>query len=73
MRTGERGYALLLALVVVATLAFVVLASARVLSDVTASTVRLQESRNEVVAAESLLSRAAFLLRSRRRSRIRRR
>jgi type II secretory pathway component PulK len=62
MRAGERGYALLLALVVVATLAFVVLASARVLNDVTVSTVRLQESRNEVVAAESLLSRAAFLL-----------
>lgn len=62
MRAGERGYALMLALVVVATLAFVVLASARVLNDVTVSTVRLQESRNEVVAAESLLSRAAFLL-----------
>lgn len=62
MRTGERGYALLLAIVVVVALALTVLASARVLSDVTISTSRLQEGRNEIVAAESVLSRAAFLL-----------
>lgn len=62
MRAGERGYALLLAIVVVAALALTVLASARVLGDVTVSTARLQESRNEIVAAESLLSRLAFLL-----------
>lgn len=62
MRAGERGYALLLAIAVVATLALVALASARVLSDVTVSTARLEENRNQVVAAESLLSRVAFLL-----------
>jgi len=62
MRTGERGYALILAIAVVAILALVVLSSARALSDVTTSTARLQESQRETVAAESLLTRMAFLL-----------
>lgn len=62
MRSGERGFALILAIFVVALLAFMVLASARALGDVATSTARLQESRNELVAAESLLSRTAFLV-----------
>lgn len=60
MRGGERGYALLLAIFVVAALALAVLASARALSDVNTSAARLQESRDELVAAESLMSRIAF-------------
>lgn len=60
MRSGERGYALLLAIAVVAALALAVLASARALSDVNTSAARLQESRDELVSAESLMSRVAF-------------
>lgn len=62
MRTAERGYALLLAIAVVAALAIAVLASARALSDVTTSAARLQESRTELIAAESVMSRVAFLI-----------
>lgn len=62
MRGAERGYALILAIFAVALLALTVLASARALGDVTTSTERLLESRDELVAAESLLSRTAFLV-----------
>jgi len=62
MRAGERGYALLLAIAVVAALAIAVLGSARALSDVTTSAARLQEGRTEIVAAESLMSRLTFAL-----------
>jgi general secretion pathway protein K len=62
MRDAERGYALLLAIAVVALLSLAVLASARALSDVTASAARFQAARNEVIAAESVMSRVAFLL-----------
>lgn len=62
MRASEHGYALILAIAVVAILALVVLSSARALSDVTTSAARLQESQRETVAAESLLTRMAFLL-----------
>lgn len=62
MRTGERGYALLLAIAVVAALALAVLASARALGDVTASAHRLQERQIEAAAAETLMSRVAFLM-----------
>ena len=62
MRNGERGYALILAIFAVALLALTVLASARALGDVTTSTARLMESRDELIAAESLMSRTAFLV-----------
>lgn len=62
MRPGERGYALLLAIAVVAALAIAVLGAARALSDVTNSAARLQEGRNEIAASESLMSRVAFAL-----------
>jgi len=61
MRGGERGYALMLAIFAVALLALMVLASARALGDVATSATRLQEGSDELVAAESLLSRTAFL------------
>ncbi len=62
MRAGERGYALLLAITVIAVLALTVLASARALGDVTTSATRLQESQVEAVAAETIMNRVAFLM-----------
>lgn len=62
MRNGERGYALMLAIFAVALLALMVLASARALGDVTTSASRLRESGDELVAAESMLSRTAFVV-----------
>lgn len=61
MRPAERGYALLLAIVVVAVLAFSVLAAARVAGDVNASSMRLRES-GDLLAAENAATRVAFLL-----------
>lgn len=62
MRGAERGYALLLAIAVVAVLSLAVLASVRVQGDVTASAARLSERNADAIAAESLMTRVAFLL-----------
>jgi type II secretory pathway component PulK len=61
MRPGERGYALLLAIVVIAVLAFSVLAAARVASDVNASAARLRD-HGDLLAAENAATRVAFLV-----------
>jgi type II secretory pathway component PulK len=58
----ERGYALLLAVAVVAVLSLAVLAAARVQGDAAAATARLSERNAEVIGAESLMNRVAFLM-----------
>lgn len=62
MRAGERGYALLLAIAVVAVLSLAVLASARAHGDIAASLSGLREREEEAIAAESVAARVAFLL-----------
>ena len=62
MRTGERGYALLLAIAVVAVLSLAILASARALGDASTSVTRLQERRDEAIRAESVMSRVGFFM-----------
>lgn len=60
MRSGERGYALLIAIAVVLVLALTALSAARALGDVTTSSARLQEGSDDIVLAESVLARVAF-------------
>lgn len=65
MRGGERGYALLLAIVVVVVLSMATLAAARVFSDASILSARLRAGDVDAVRAETLMARAAFLLMTR--------
>lgn len=62
MRAREGGYALLLAIVVVAVLSLAALAAARAQSDAVASMSRLGERSAIAISVESLMNRVAFLM-----------
>ncbi|ANP45717.1 type II secretion system protein GspK [Candidatus Viadribacter manganicus] len=61
-RTKERGYAFLLAIFVVAVLALLVLAAARVFSDMQTSQARLQQGGARRIEAESVMAHVAFAI-----------
>jgi type II secretory pathway component PulK len=62
MRGRERGYALILVMVIVTVLGLAAMVSAQVVRNVASAMSRMIDDRDNVVAAESVMSRVAFML-----------